>query len=152
MRQITQCFNATLASIYQEVTELNRLTALVQAYLGKDEASGAVPCDVSRFSKGTLVLAVKDAVWAAKLRYELPSLRDHLRRAGGLHQLTSIRIHLSPSTHAPVQKKKNLHTPHLSEQTKHMISDSAKHCQNAPLKAALERLSAHHASTKSPSG
>ena len=146
MRQITQCFNATLASIYQEITQLKALTALVHAYLARHEA---VPCEVSRFSHGTLVLAVKDSVWATKLRYELPALRDHLRTAG-LHQLTTIRIHLSPAAHLPLKKKPQ--GPLLSEQAKHIISDSATHGTHAPLKAALKRLGSPQTSTKSPSG
>lgn len=147
MRQITQCFSASLASIYQEATQLASLTALVKQQLGQDET---VPCEVSRFSKGCLVLAVQDAAWASQLRYELPTLRDKLRKAG-LHQLISIRIQLSPSHVAPVEKKQKTSRP-LSPKAKQIICESAKHCSYPPLKAALERLGEHQASTKTTSG
>ncbi len=146
MRQITQCFNASLAAMHQEATQLKTLTALVQQHLGQDEP---VPCQVSRFSKGSLVLTVEDAVWATRLRYELPTLRDRLRQAG-LHHLTAIRINLAPSTPQNLKTKKQ--APPLSHQAKQTICDSAKHCSYPPLKEALERLGEHHASTKEPSG
>lgn len=146
MRQITQCFNTSLASIYKEAAQLKTLTALVQQHLGQNEP---VPCQVSRFSQGCLVIAVEDAVWAARLRYELPTLRDQLRKSG-LHQLTSIRISLSPS--APKPLKKVIRTPRLSNEAKQTICDSAKYCDYPPLKEALLRLGEHQASTKDPSG
>lgn len=133
MRQITQCFNATLASIREEVATLQTLTTRVQQHL-----SEAIPCSVSRFSQGCLVLSVDDAVWANKLRYELPALRDALRRAG-LHQLTAIRIHLSLCN-----DKTRLNTPTknaaLSLKAQKTLHESAKQCSYPPLKAALERL------------
>ena len=140
MRKITQCFNNSLASIYQEAEQLKTLTALVQQHLGQDEP---VPCQVSRFSQGCLVLAVEDAVWAAKLRYELPTLRDQLRKAG-LHHLTSIRVNLSPSTPKPLKKAKR--APLFSQQAKQTISEHAKHCSYPPLKEVLERLGSNQAS------
>ncbi|MCH9756799.1 MAG: DUF721 domain-containing protein [Gammaproteobacteria bacterium] len=146
MRQITQCFNTSLASIYKEATQLEALTTLVQQHL---DSKDPIPCQVSRFSGGCLVLQVEDAVWAAQLRYELPSLRDNLRKAG-LHQLTSIRINLSLSTNKP--SKTNSHTALLSNNAKKTICESAKHCSYPPLKEALLRLGEHQASTKKPSG
>ena len=146
MRQITQCFNTSLTSIYKEVSQLKTLTDLVQQHLGQNEP---VPCQVSRFSEGCLVLTVEDAVWAARLRYELPTLRDQLRKAG-LHHLTSIRIHLSPASTPLKQKKKR--TPLLSNQAKQAICDSSKHCSYPPLREALKRLGENQASTKGPSG
>ncbi|MDX2345640.1 MAG: DciA family protein [Legionella sp.] len=137
MRKITQCFTASLASIFEEATQLKTLTALVQEHLGLEEV---VPCQVSRFSKGCLVLAVEDAVWAARLRYELPTLRDQLRRAG-LHHLTAIQINVSPAAKKPLKKTKRRAI--LSKQAKQTIGESAKHCSYEPLKAALERLGKH---------
>ena len=147
MRQTTQCFNNSLSSIYKEISQLKTLTDLVQQHLGQNEP---VPCQVSRFSEGCLVLTVEDAVWAARLRYELPTLRDHLRKAG-LHHLTSIRINLSPASAPPLKQKKK-RSPLLSNQAKQAICDSAKHCSYPPLKEALKRLGENQASTKDPSG
>jgi hypothetical protein len=146
MRQITQCFTHALSSIYKEAAQLKALTALVQEQLGQSQP---VPCQVSRFSEGCLVLTVEDAVFAAQLRYELPTLRDQLRKAG-LHHLTSIRIYLSPGT---TQKafKKHKKAPILSNQAKKTIRESAKHCSYRPLQDALERLGEHQASAKATS-
>jgi hypothetical protein len=146
MRKITQCFTHSLASIYQEAAQLETLTALVQQHLALEET---VPCQVSRFSEGCLVLTVDDAVWAARLRYELPTLRDQLRQSG-LHHLTSIRIALSPGTKKPLKKTKR--AAMLSNNAKKTITESAKHCSYGPLKEALERLGKNQASTKDASG
>lgn len=147
MRQITQCFNTSLTSIYQEVVQLKTLTSLVQEYLSQNEP---VPCEVTRFEKGCLVISVKDAVWASKLRYELPTLRDQLRHAG-LHHLTSIRINISPASTPFLQAQKKKRSPLLSDKAKQTIRESAKHCSYPPLKEALERLGKNQASTKQPS-
>ncbi len=146
MRQITQCLNSSLASIYQEAAELNTLTALVCEQLQEN-----IPCHVSRFSKGCLTLTVEDAVWAAQLRYELPTLRDQLRKAG-LHHLISIRISLAPHNIHPLLRRYKKRSPQFSKQAKQVICESAEACSYPPLKAALERLGAHQASTKTPSG
>ena len=148
MRQITQCLNTPLASIYKQALQLETLTNLVQRHLGK---SKPVPCKVSRFTSGCLILSVEDPVWAAQLRYELPNLRDKLRQEG-LHQLTSIQISLSPATPAPKPTKKKRVTPRLSTGATQTIRESAAHCSYGPLKEALEHLSKHQASTSNNSG
>ncbi len=148
MRRITQCFNTSLTSIYQEVVQLKTLTELVQEHLGKNEP---VPCEVTRFAKGCLVITVEDAVWASRLRYELPSLRDQLRKAG-LHHLTSIRINVSLASKPTLNTHKKKRSPLLSQKAKQTINESAKYCSYPPLKEALERLGKNQASTKNPSG
>jgi hypothetical protein len=149
MRQITQCFNANLATLFKQASELKTLTALVQKALAQNEP---VPCEVHSFRGGCLVLAVTDPVWAARLRYEIPSLRDQLRKEG-LHQLSSIRISLSPgSTPEPFNNKKRTQGPLLSSKAKQAICESAKHCAYPPLRDALERLGEHQASTGTNSG
>ncbi len=147
MRQITQCFNTSLSSIYKEANQLKTLTTLVQQHLSQNEP---VPCQVSRFSNGCLTLAVEDAVWAARLRYELPTLRDQLRKAG-LHQLTSIRINVSPDKTTHLKQKKSTRAPLLSNKAKQSIYESAEHCSYPPLREALKRLGDNQASTKEPS-
>ena len=150
MRQITQCFNTPLASIYKQASQLETLTTLVQRHLGKNKNKTA-PCTVSRFTNGCLILAVDDPVWAAQLRYELPNLRDKLRQEG-LHQLTSIRINLLPATPAAKKPHKKDRDACISTEAKRNIRESASHCSYAPLKEALERLSQHQASTSNNSG
>jgi len=150
MRRITQCFNTPLASIYKQASQLDKLTALVQRHLKKNEHE-PVPCKVSRFESGCLILAVDNPVWAAQLRFELPNLRDKLRQEG-LHQLTSIRISLLPATPAAKPPKKKSRDVCISNDAKRNIRESAAHCSYAPLKEALERLSKHQASANNKSG
>jgi len=150
MRKITQCFNTPLASIYKQASQLDSLTRLVQRHLKKNEHE-SVPCTVSRFTSGCLILAVDDPVWAAQLRFELPSLRDKLRQEG-LHQLTSIRINLLPATPAAKPPKKKSRDACISTNAKRNIHESAAHCSYPPLKEALERLSRHQASANTNSG
>ncbi len=150
MRQITQCLNTPLASIYKQASQLESLTRLVQRHLSKHKHE-AVPCRVSRFTNGCLVLAVDDPVWATQLRYELPNLRDKLRQEG-LHQLISIRINLLPATPAAKPPQKKSRDVSISNEAKRNIRESAAHCHYAPLKEALERLSNHQASTHLNSG
>jgi len=151
MRKITQCFNTPLASIYKQASQLDELTRLVQRHLKKNHADASVPCTVSRFTSGCLVLAVDDPVWAAQLRFELPNLRDKLRQEG-LHQLTSIRINLLPATPAAKPPKKKPRDAYISNNAKRNIHESAAHCSYPPLKEALERLCKHQASAKTKSG
>ena len=150
MRKITQCFNTPLAAIYKQASQLETLTALVQRHLKKNEHE-SVPCKVSRFANGCLVLTVDDPVWGTQLRYELPNLRDKLRQEG-LHQLTSIRINLLPATPAAKPPKKKDRDASISNDAKRNIRESAAHCSYAPLKEALERLSKHQASANNKSG
>lgn len=150
MRKITQCFNTPLASIYKQASQLDDLTRLVQGHLKKHD-DAAVPCTVSRFTNGCLILAVDDPVWAAQLRFELPNLRDKLRQEG-LHQLTSIRINLLPATPAAKPPKKKPRDTYISNHAKQAIHESAAHCSYGPLKEALERLCGHQASANTKSG
>jgi len=150
MRKITQCFNTPLATIYKQASQLETLTRLVQRHLKKNEHE-SVPCKVSRFTNGCLILAVDDPVWAAQLRFELPSLRDKLRQEG-LHQLTSIRLNMSPAIPEAKPPKKKSRDAFISNDAKRNIRESAAHCSYAPLKEALERLSKHQASTNTNSG
>lgn len=145
MRQISQCFDTKLARLFKEAAALDALSAQVKRHVGD------IPCTVSRYHQGTLTLNVQDAVWATRLRYEIPMLRDKLRREG-LHQLTSIRVSLSPTNKAEATKKP-VREVHISHEAKKIIQESAKHSTYEPLKKALARLSENaHASDKTKSG
>ena len=92
MRKITECLNPALKSLCQRAIELESLTAIVQDYC---KPFTSAPCAVASLNKGCLVIVVDDALAATELRYQLPALRDHLRSTIGLHQLVTIKIHLS---------------------------------------------------------
>ena len=47
---------------------------------------------IVNFTQGCLTLGVHDAAWLAELRYELPRLRDILRREAGWYGLGSIQL------------------------------------------------------------
>ena len=150
MRRITQCFNTPLAAIYKQASQLEALTTLVQNYFKKTQHA-SVPCTVSRFTNGCLILAVDDPVWAAQLRFELPNLRDKLRQEG-LHQLTSIQINMLPATPAAKPPEKKDRDASISNDAKRNIRESAAHCSYAPLQEVLQRLSEHQAPASTKSG
>jgi len=146
MRHITQCFDKKLRKLVRDTASLESLNKTVRYHLE------GVPCEVGRFHQGILTLTVKDAVWAARLRYEIPALRDKLRQEG-LHQLSNIEVSISPTRQAQAPHKPT-RKPMLSEDAKKMLEASAKACEYEPLKKALARLSKHQASdgNKSTSG
>jgi hypothetical protein len=135
MRRIGQCLNPKLTEIYKQAVRLVELNKKVIAYLPepfRDHFS------VGSFNQGQLVLHTLDPTWASQLRYQLPELRDYLRKEAGIYQLVSIKImivaHQLLSTNV-VSK------PHvLSAKARELIHAGSEHCAYPPLKAALRRL------------
>ena len=152
MRQITKCFDPKISSLYQEAAALETLTSRVKKHLNAgSKQKERLPCVVSRFHQGEMTISVSDPVWATRLRYELPSLRDKLRQEG-LHHLSTIRVNIAPANQGCDVKKKKRKAPKLSAQAKKTISSSADSCTYEPLKVALKRLGRSQASAKTPSG
>ncbi|STY25051.1 Zn-ribbon-containing, possible RNA-binding protein-like protein [Legionella taurinensis] len=96
-------------------------------------------CTVGSFNRGCLVLALTDPAFATPLRYELPALRDRLRKEAGFYQLLSIQIKmivpqvkLSPD----IQRK----CRPLSDKARAAIQQAGETCPYPPLQEALYKL------------
>ncbi len=139
MRKITQCLNPMLTTVCARAIELESLTAIIQ---GTFSAHATARCRVASFNKGCLLLVVDNAIDATELRYQLPALRDYLRKHVGLHQLVTIKINVATDvnlTH-PVQPKPKTQPSQLSTQARATLLASSKRCDYQPLRDALARL------------
>jgi hypothetical protein len=72
------------------------------------------------------------------LRYQLPELRDKLRKSG-LYQLSSIKIALATTESAIQPRKKQTKAP-LSTSARANIRSAGNLCTYQPLKDALNHL------------
>ncbi len=140
MRPIYQFMNQKLKQICQEAIRLETLNMLIKKQL-PDPLKEC--CSVGSFDKGILKILVKSPEWATILRFELPNLRDYLRKEG-FYQLSTIKIIPEmPKQTQSIQHKK----PVLTEKAQSIIKESSKFCQYSPLKLALLKLARENNST-----
>lgn len=139
MRPINQCLNKQLASICEQSMKLSELNDKLHVFLS---SSLRDHCHVGSFNRGCLVLTTPDPVWATPLRYEIPNLRDQLRKEAGLYQLISIQIKIT-EPQATVHSAKKTKSRPLSVQARQTIQQAGANCQYVPLKEALYRLAKH---------
>ncbi|MCX7117973.1 MAG: DUF721 domain-containing protein [Legionellales bacterium] len=134
MRRINRYLNPRLIDLCQRVMLLEELNAKLSSYLPPTLTSH---CRVGSFNQGCLVIVADDAVWASQLRYDIPEIRDKLRREAGIYQLTSIKLTLATKedTH-PKKSSSRL----LSDKAREAIIEGGQLCQHAPLKEALLNL------------
>lgn len=137
MRRINRCLNKQLLTMCQQTAQLEELNAKLRLYL-KPHLSQH--CSVGSFNKGCLIIATSSAAWATELRYEIPALRDQLRKEAGLYQLLSIQIKVIDPQNDPIKTMK-IEKPHsLSTTARHTIQTAGEQCDYQPLKAALYKL------------
>jgi hypothetical protein len=90
----------TLGKLIKQSTKLMALTKLLQTTLA-DELS--LHCNVAKYSKGTLVLAVENASWATQLRYNSAQLLEALKKTAEFNKLTTIKFFVQ--TKIPIKDK-----------------------------------------------
>lgn len=137
------------------------MTRLLQRYLGSGDAlarlqdhaarlrrlqgaldSGLPPqligqCQVANLKDGVLVVSARGGAAAVRLRQMLPSLVEHLARAG--HAVQSIKVKVG--TPEQVEWRRPPPERHISADAKATLSAFADTLPaDAPLRAALERL------------
>lgn len=93
MRPISHCLNAELLQLCRQALDREEMTEILRTHL---PSALAPHCEVSSYEKGCLHLFVLPA-WVTALRFELPQLRDSLRKKSQWYQLLSIKITVSSS-------------------------------------------------------
>ncbi|KTC76772.1 DUF721 domain-containing protein [Legionella brunensis] len=137
MRRINRCLNSQLQEICQNALELEGLSTLVKTHLPPHLSNY---CKVGSFLKGALTLTITNAAWATELRYNLPELRDKLRKEAGLYQLTGIKISIESENNPLTAISKTKRTITLSPAARNAIHIASEQCDYEPLKEALQQL------------
>jgi hypothetical protein len=96
-----------LFQIQQRAAELARLRQVLQQNLPAPLRDHFM---VAAFDKDTLILFADGTAWAARLRYQIPRLRNIARELCGLPDLRNIRIKVAPPDvrHRPVPRRLRL--------------------------------------------
>ncbi|CEK11890.1 DUF721 domain-containing protein [Legionella hackeliae] len=136
MRRINRCLNSQLMEICLNSMELEGLNTLIKSYLPPHIANY---CNIGSFVRGSLTLAVSNAAWATELRYNLPELRDRLRKEAGLYQLTGIKL-IIEDTKNVLPPTKSSKTLALTMNSRSVIHCASEQCNYEPLKEALQKL------------
>ncbi len=134
MRRINSCTNNQLKTLCQQSIELEELSLKLQNYLPE---AFKTHCQIGSFMQGCLFIITKDPIWASQLRYQLPELRDRLRKEGGLYKLSSIKIAIK-SEHTSIKPKK-IKTRAFSPSTHKIILETAAQISYQPLKDAFKK-------------
>lgn len=92
-KKIINCVNKDILSIYRKVVSVEAVQQIVNQYLAK-EYQGLV--HASSFDKGILQLTVNDNRLATEIRYQLPELRNKLRKEPALYTLSLIKLIVQP--------------------------------------------------------
>ncbi|KTD64633.1 DUF721 domain-containing protein [Legionella spiritensis] len=137
MRKINQCLNRQILEICQKSVQLDTLNALLHSYLKPHLRDH---CRAGSFNKGCLVVITTNPAFATELRYELPDIRDKLRREAGLYQLSSIQIKIIDMQETWLKPQKPTNQPALSPQARQAILMAGDLCHYPPLKKALANL------------
>lgn len=138
MQKFHECLNNQLLTLCQQAFQLDEWTKMVNEFL---PSSLKGHCFVSSFSKGKMVISIKEVILATELRYFLPELRDLLRKNGQVYQLVSLGIRLYPDNSSlqntmPLKEEKKT----LSLSTRTILRAASIGCAYEPLKEAWQRL------------
>lgn len=104
MALVRSYLNKCIPNIYEHVQLLHTLQLQLNQCLPKELIQN---CFVANFYQGSMIIGVTDASWILPLQYELPKIRDYLRKETNLKSLVSIKLKVLPKMHI-VQKQVDL--------------------------------------------
>lgn len=135
----------TPSDISRQDSLLSRLTAAAGALAALDDAFQkllppqiAGRCRAIRIRDGELVLFADNGMVAARLRMVASGLLPQLARQG--HVAGRVHIRVQPAYRVPVKPK----TIAISQNALDGMADAARSVAQPEVRAALERLIAHH--------
>lgn len=134
MKHIRDCLNNKIGAIYQHACSLRTIEPIVRKHLPELLKPHTT---IGGLHQGCLILITHDAVWASQLRYELPYLRDILRKEAHLYQLRTIKINIVEKQ--SISKETNP-SKSLSAIARSTIENLSEDCAFEPLKHALKQL------------
>jgi len=127
--------SAPLSNLLSRIRQNEAMTAQIRALLPADLAPHLA---AALMQGGRLVLLAPSPVWASRLRFAVPHLRD------GLAEILDIRVKVLPETPAkPDALRRPRRARNLSPQTAEQIRVVAATPSDPELGAALRRLAAH---------
>ena len=125
-------------SILQEITKKSlQLRNLNQLVLPQLEAELRNQCQVANYRERCLYLLVESSLWANKLQYSLPQLKDQLKQLPEFEKLITIKVIISPPEKTQHPKRPPLT---LSDKNRQVIQQAASAISDPSLKKALQRL------------
>ena len=145
MRPARQIFKLLTSSrqakgLLKRVAQNKQLTSVLQANLPSPLAEF---CQAGELSNNRLTIITASPVWAAKLRYLLPSLLRQLQNHKSFSQVTDINIKISNTmTHKDSQPKPRKMAT-MSQQSASVIQQTAETIEDKALRESLLRLSRH---------
>jgi hypothetical protein len=102
LKQIVTDKASPLEKLIKQSNQLGLLTQLMQNKLANELSQH---CQVAKYSKKILVLAVDNASWATQIRYHAPDLIESLKTLPEFNKLTAIKCFVQPKTINKVVKK-----------------------------------------------
>ncbi len=90
--------DSMLGKLLEKAKQLTELDKLIKGYLGPKLAEH---CQVCNLRNGRLVIMTQKAVYATRLKYEIPELLARLREREGFQGLIGIDCKVSPELESP---------------------------------------------------
>lgn len=131
---------SVLAFIQSKAQQLISLNHIWQTVISSNELNEHTR--VANFRKGDLIIECDSAVWATRLRYLLPDIKQKLLNYPDLHSLVQIEWRIQPAFHTQPMPLK-LFPLTLSNTNAELLKNTAETIRTKPLQEALLRIAEH---------
>jgi hypothetical protein len=119
-------------------TETEKLGLIWHKIVGQDLAAHSAPAS---YQNGVLTVLADNAIWASKMRHNLPAIIKKCCKQENLRALTRIKIKIGVKNNTvETVIKPAPRTTRISKSSATLILESAKHIADETLRASLERL------------
>lgn len=115
MKTIVEILRTNNNKIFAQLINKNHdLESLTRIFRNAVDPEAAKNCRLASVDNRVLHLAVKNAAWASRMRYQLPELLKNLRTQPEFHTITSIKYFVERQFTAPSTKRSAAHqmSPH----------------------------------------
>ena len=134
--------NSGLKTLIEHARHLQKLTSALQKVLRDGNNSElAEHVSFANLRDNTAVITTDTPAWLTQLRYQAPSLLQHLKQQRGLQGLRKIQFKIQPPSQAPILKPAR--RAMLSANSADILKSTANVTEDTKLADALRRLSQH---------
>ena len=130
---------SVLAFIQNKVQQLINLNQIWQTVISNELNEHT---RVANFRKGYLIIECDSAVWATRLRYLLPDIKQELLNYPDLDSLVQIECSIQPAFHKQPMPLISLPLT-LSNTNAELLKNAAETIRTKPLQEALLRIAEH---------
>lgn len=134
--------NSGLNTLLDRAKHLQKFTTILQDIL--NDGPNSELSEHVRFANlrdDTAVIATDTPAWLTHLRYQAPTILNHLKQQPGLHGLRKIQFIIQPASQTPFLKPAR--RAKLSAYSAEILMSAASGTEDTELSEALRRL-AHH--------